>query len=141
MVKICSEGHFVAAAETDMSNTAKTRRSAQRLKPWSISKLDTVVSFQKMRCTLHQQNTGTSCLKPGKYHRTVIQPHAQGQTLQRTMTSKFSSFSSKSHCLFPLYISTFTFTFAVLYSFPLFLIKNIYIFKIKRPFFLFHLFL
>ena len=57
------EGHFEAAAEIDVSNTAKARRTAQR-NPEPIDSpnllLDTALPFKETRSSFIDQNTGTS---------------------------------------------------------------------------------
>ena len=63
--------------------------------------------------------------QPGKHRRTLIQPHPWGQTTTKK-NYNLENFSYKSHCLFPLHISTFTVAFcrAVEFSSLFFLFKN-----------------
>ena len=76
--------------------------------------------------------------QPGKYHRTLIQPHPWEKTPQprRRVTLRTFFFSCKSHYCFPLHISTFTLPFCgiVEFSFLFFLFKKCPLLKI------FHLF-
>lgn len=62
-VMIYQEGHFEAATEIDVSNTAKARRTAQR-HPEPIDSpnllLDTPLPFRETRSSFINQNTATN---------------------------------------------------------------------------------
>ena len=83
-VKTCRESHFQAAAEIDMSNTAKARRTPRRhAEPIDTPKPITV------HCTaLRRQGPAPSDRIQAqgpptrKHHRALTQPHPQGQALQ-----------------------------------------------------------
>ena len=113
-----------------MSNTAKSRMTAQRhTKTIDTPKPSTghCAALERDKIQLHQPEPWHKLLQPGKHHRTLIQPHPQGQTPQprRTRTLK-PFFHYKSHSLFSLHISAFTLAFcgAVEFSSLFFMLKN-----------------
>ena len=86
--------------------------------------------------------TQAHTLQPEKHHKTLTQPHAWGQTPQPRISMTLRPFFFLINlCLFPLHISTFTLTFAVLWSFLLcfFSLKKKFIlrfsFSFSPPFF------
>ena len=106
-VKICWERYFEVAAEIDMSNTTKARKIIQRQsEPIDTSKPTPghYTALQGDEIQFHQPEYRNKLSQPGKYHRTLIQPHPWGQTPQprRTMTLK-TFFSYKSHFIPPTY--------------------------------------
>ena len=84
-VKICWEGHFDNAVKIDVSNIAKAKRTVKRqVEPRDISKPTTglCTALERDKIQLHQPEQRHKLPQPGKYHRTLIQPHPQGQTPQ-----------------------------------------------------------
>ena len=91
-VTVSGEGPFEAAAEIDASNTAKDRRHTEPIdtpKPTS----GRCTAPRRDKIPLHQPEHRHKLPQPGK-HRTLVQPHAQGQTPQstRSMTLRTSFF-------------------------------------------------
>ena len=125
-----------------MSNTAKTRRTAQRhteLTDTPKPATGHCTAIQRDEIQIHHPEHRHKLPHPGKHHRTLTQPHPQGQIPQarRTKTLRiFFFFPHKSHCLFRLYISTFTLAFcdAIVFLFVFSYLKKI----ILRFLFSFH---
>ena len=114
-----AESATVKPLETDRPNTAKAGTTAQR----RTETLDTpkpttghCIALQRDEIQLHQPEHRHKLPQPGKHHRTLTEPHPQGQTPQPRTTTlrtffKFLIFffsSYKSHCLFSQHISTIT---------------------------------
>ena len=94
-VKIRWEGHFDTAAEIDVFNTAKVRRTAQRhTEPIDTPKPTTghCPALQRDEIQFSHPEHRHKLPQPGKLHRKLIQTHPQGQTPQPRRTTTLRSF-------------------------------------------------
>ena len=122
-VEICWEGHFEAAVEIDVSNTARARRTAQT-HTGPIETTGHCTALQRDEIQLRQPEHRHKLPQPGKHHRTLTRPHPQGrlhnQEEVRPWEPFFFSFFLINHPAYsPYIVSPSHYPFAVLWSFPL----------------------
>ena len=82
-VEICWEGHFEAAVEIDVSNTARARRTAQT-HTGAIETTGHCTALQRDEIQLHQPEHRHKLPQPGKHHRTLPDPiHGADSTTKK----------------------------------------------------------